>query len=127
MVDPTVASSTLPIPLVLLGFLVTILASSTFTLLLKQWFDRKRQPSEIHRIEQETQHATADSAKSLAETLQTVCSQLREANEAIDNYCKRETAKDVEIELLNREVERARRAGFLHRSEKRGKGPNPAA
>ena len=121
-------SSNVTLTHLFVGGLVTILASNTITFLLTYWLvTRKTLPKDLNESEARTYLAHAHSTQSIAETLEIVSSQLREANEALEQTTARYNDRTLYIEFLELEVQRAAAAGFLARAAIGGKGRNPAA
>jgi uncharacterized protein YjiS (DUF1127 family) len=98
---------------------------TTSIAVLNAWKNRKKPTAEIHESEARTELARAQATQTVAQTLQTISVQLKEARESIQALETKLDRRLEEIALLELQVQRARAAGFL--AERLPHSPNPAA
>lgn len=127
MLEPSAATPSSSTAQLVIWAIVILLASNTTSIFVTNWFNRKRQPLENDQTEAGTDLAKVQSTHNLAETLKLVSDQLLETTTALKDAARRISADEVEKEMLSKQVERARREGFLQRDDQSGAGPNPAA
>lgn len=105
------------------GYVVAIITASAAG--LTAWKNRKKPAAEVHESEARTELARAQATQTVAQTLQTISSQLKEARESIQTLETKLDRRLEEIALLELQVQRARAQGFL--TERSPHSPNPAA